>query len=56
MRLAGVASAPSLIARNWVWLLLGTLVAIYAAKIVTTVVPGAVRLVVPLVVRTVTGH
>jgi hypothetical protein len=46
----------SLLERNWLWLLLATPVAVYAAWISAVVVPQIVRVVVPEVVRAVAGR
>jgi hypothetical protein len=46
----------SFIERNWLWLLLATPVAVYAAWIAALVVPEVVRVVVPEVVRSVVGR
>ena len=50
------ATPLSFLQRNWLWVLLATPVALYAAWISSIVVPQVVRVVVPEAVRTVVGR
>ena len=46
----------SFLERNWLWLVLASPIALYAAWISAMVVPEVVRVVVPEVVRAVVGR